>query len=497
MVIGRLINHDSKTMSRTVSFEKRDTRHGNWDSCKFKEEESGKTKASDNCFIQEHANYDLRYPKVSFTKPKIHEVSPRTPSDRNAAAIKLQKVYKGHRTRRNLADCAVVVEELWWKALDFAALKQSSISFFKYGKSETAVSRWARARTRVAKVGKGLSKDEKARKLALRHWLEAIDPRHRYGHNLHLYYDVWFNSESSQPFFYWLDIGDGKEVNVEKCPRTILQRQCIIYLRPKEREPYEVIVEGGKLIYRKSGLPVETGDGTKWIFVLSTTRNLYIGQKKKGQFQHSSFVAGGATIAAGRVVAHNGVLEAIWPYSGHYCPTEENFMEFISFLKGHHVNLTHVKKYAVDDDKPPTSLKYTDEELKSESITRGSSTDLKSSNTTGSADAVVPDKLNTDIISVGRHDDDVRSVTGNHVEAPAFKLAKRLSFKWTSGTGPRIGCVREYPPQLQLQALEHVNLSPRTTPGHFPSTSVPIPSPRPSPKIHLSPTLAYMGSLPI
>lgn len=216
-------------------------------------------------------------------------------------------------------------------------------------------------------------------------------------------------------------------------------------------------------------------------------------------------------------------------------------MEFISFLKGHHVNLTHVKvissvltnfshgltniyiwlrkfndfslislcarsscmvvllqKYAVDDDKLPKSLKYTDEELKSQSIMRGSSTDTKSSNTTGSADAVVPDK-DTGIISVNGHNDDVRSsVTGNHVEAPAFKLAKRLSFKWTSGTGPRIGCVREYPPQLQLQALEHVNLSPRTTPGHFPSTShVPIPSPRPTPKIHLSPTLAYMGSLPI
>lgn len=39
-----------------------------------------------------------------------------------------------------------------WKALDFAALKQSSVSFFESDKSETAVSRWARARTRVAKV---------------------------------------------------------------------------------------------------------------------------------------------------------------------------------------------------------------------------------------------------------------------------------------------------------------------------------------------------------
>lgn len=39
-----------------------------------------------------------------------------------------------------------------WKALDFAALKRSSVSFFDVHKQETAVSRWARARTRAAKV---------------------------------------------------------------------------------------------------------------------------------------------------------------------------------------------------------------------------------------------------------------------------------------------------------------------------------------------------------
>lgn len=58
--------------------------------------------------------------------------------------------------------------------MDFASLNQSSVSFFNVDKHETAVSRWARARTRVAKVGKGLSKDEKAQKLALQHWLEAV-----------------------------------------------------------------------------------------------------------------------------------------------------------------------------------------------------------------------------------------------------------------------------------------------------------------------------------
>ncbi|XLS79364.1 hypothetical protein HN51_063598, partial [Arachis hypogaea] len=69
----------------------------------------------------------------------------------NAAATKLQKVYKSYHTRRYWADCAVVVEELWWKALDFAALKRSSVSFFDVEKQESAVSRWARARTRAAK----------------------------------------------------------------------------------------------------------------------------------------------------------------------------------------------------------------------------------------------------------------------------------------------------------------------------------------------------------
>lgn len=50
-------------------------------------------------------------------------------------------------------------------------------------------------------------------------------------------------------------------------------------------------------------------EGSKWIFVLSTSRALYVGQKKKGTFQHSSFLAGGATTAAGRLVAHAGILE--------------------------------------------------------------------------------------------------------------------------------------------------------------------------------------------
>ncbi|KAJ7002962.1 IQ domain-containing protein IQM1-like [Populus alba x Populus x berolinensis] len=284
----------------------------------------------------------------------------------DAAATKLQKAYKIYRTRRNLAGCAVVVDELWWKALDFAALRRCSISFFDSDRSETAVSRWARARTRAAKVGKGLSKSQKARKLDLTQWLEAIDPRHRYGRNLHFYYNVWFRSDSSQPFFYWLDIGDGKGVNLGACSRTQLQCQRVIYLGKQEREEYEVIVEAEKLIYKKSRLPVDTFDGSKWIFVLSASRKLYVGKKQKGLFQHSSFLSGGAAIAAGRLVARGGFLEAIWTYSGHYRPPEENFQELISFLEEQLLDLTDVKKCPIDDDIPPSTASFEDNESNGE-----------------------------------------------------------------------------------------------------------------------------------
>lgn len=77
--------------------------------------------------------------------------------------------------------------------------------------------------------------------------------------------------------------------------------------------------------------------------------------------------------------------------------------------------------------------------------------------------------------------------------AAAVNLGKRLStFKWTTGVGPRIGCVRDYPCELQFQALEQVNLSPRIVSGPGFVKYGPIPSPRPSPRIHLSPRIAGM-----
>lgn len=51
----------------------------------------------------------------------------------------------------------------------------------------------------------------------------------------------------------------------------------------------------------------------------------------------------------------------------------------------------------------------------------------------------------------------------SHNEAKSYQLGKQLSCRWSTGAGPRIGCLRDYPSQLQSHALGRVSLSPRST----------------------------------
>ncbi|KAL1820966.1 hypothetical protein ACET3Z_015835 [Daucus carota] len=467
-----------------------------------------------------------------------HLKPPRSKAPEHLAALRLQKTYKSFRIRRQLADCAVLAEQRWWKLLDFAQLERTSVSFFEVEKPETAVSRWSRASTRVAKVGKGLSKDEKARKLALQHWLEAIDPRHRYGHNLHFYYAHWLQCASKQPFFYWLDVGEGRELNHERCSRSKLLQQCIKYLGPTERKEYEVEVVSGSLIYRHSGKVIDTSEGpadVKWIFVLSAYKILYVGKKKKGKFQHSSFLAGGATLSAGRLVVVNGILKAVWPHSGHYLPTEENFQALMLFLLEHNVDLDTVQKNCSDDEEEPRfrkepglhssksesdlpHMREQDDNISSTLArrTRGISLTLTtleipkkerlievfkkegeqqraryssrpiycSSDEDGNEAA---EETDDEFIVSKRNlfDEDeeeyeepvprekIMARLASHKGMMSYQFAQQVSCKWTTGAGPRIGCMRDYPSELQSRVLEDVSLSPRARGSHY--------SPRKSP----------------
>jgi len=76
----------------------------------------------------------------------------------------------------------------------------------------------------------------------------------------------------------------------------------------------------------------------------------------------------------------------------------------------------------------------------------------------------------------------------SHKGRKSYQLANHLSTKWTTGAGPRIGCMRDYPLELQNLILEQQNLSPRIRTTH--------PSPRLPSLSRFSPHVAFPPSLP-
>jgi hypothetical protein len=87
-----------------------------------------------------------------------------------------------------------------------------------------------------------------------------------------------------------------------------------------------------------------------WIFVADTSFRLYVGIKKSGAFQHSSFLHGSRISAAGLIKIKDGQLRRLSPLSGHYRPPTKNFRLFVHSLRDAGVDMSHVsisRSYAV------------------------------------------------------------------------------------------------------------------------------------------------------
>ncbi|KAF5750628.1 hypothetical protein HS088_TW03G00967 [Tripterygium wilfordii] len=343
---------------------------------------------------------------------KLHPSTLEPGNRRYQAALKLQKVYKSFRTRRKLADCAVLVEQRWWKLLDFAELKRSSISFFDIEKPETAISRWSRARTRAAKVGKGLSKDKKARKLALQHWLEAAVWPHS-GHYLP-------TEENFEEFMSYLKEHDIDLAGVKKSP-TEEEEEELFTIEHRNSIPVRA-----DLSEDVKGLAQENSS--------SRQQNSNSTANCEPALSKSSRRGFGSKIAKLDIPKRADMFDIFkteaFPPSLHgqtsrslLEPPPESFSE-----DGYE---TAEESFLTEEDfmVPKVNLFGEDEEEEYEK-------------------PIPKEKIMKRIDS--------------HKVMNSYQLAQHLSSKWTTGAGPRIGCMRDYPSELQFRVLEQANLSPRS-----------------------------------
>ncbi|GAB9464560.1 hypothetical protein Gpo141_00001989 [Globisporangium polare] len=199
-------------------------------------------------------------------------------------------------------------------------------------------------------------------------WLEALDEQHRYGFHLRAFHRAWKDAKASHAaesdkrnasFFYWLDHGDGKALELPECTRQALQSMCVQYCDAEARKPFQVRFksmpaahkEGAEdataaavvlAEYAETQELVQTDELSKWIFVVDLAGTMFLGRKRKGVFHHSSFVSGAPIFAAGKIMIKHGRVIAIEPHSGHFKPTLRNLTALCHVLREQHVDIEQI-----------------------------------------------------------------------------------------------------------------------------------------------------------
>lgn len=116
-----------------------------------------------------------------------------------------------------------------------------------------------RAASREAKEKEKRRREKYAKTMGLDYFLEMVDHKHRYGSNLRRYHREWKQSQTHENFFYWLDHGEGKNLDLPDRPRSRLDTELVRYLSREERQKYLVHIDDmGRFVFSKNGIPVTT-----------------------------------------------------------------------------------------------------------------------------------------------------------------------------------------------------------------------------------------------
>nr|OQO15586.1 hypothetical protein B0A51_18625 [Rachicladosporium sp. CCFEE 5018] len=206
-------------------------------------------------------------------------------AERTKAAELIQRNYRGHRTRRAMEGRGLDASTRWIEALKEAKYANATapvsrdVHASRSPLNGQARSRWKRVGAIAQRAGSDDTSDtedssdetrEKRRKekrereryakiMGLDYFLEMVDVKHRYGSNLRRYHLEWKKSETKENFFYWLDEGEGKSLDLEDRPRKRLDSEFVRYLSREERTKYLIRIDGeGRFVFDKNGELVTT-----------------------------------------------------------------------------------------------------------------------------------------------------------------------------------------------------------------------------------------------
>ncbi|OQN95602.1 hypothetical protein B0A48_18307 [Cryoendolithus antarcticus] len=206
-------------------------------------------------------------------------------AERTKAAELIQRNYRGHRTRRAMEGRGLDASTRWIEALKEAKYANATapvsrdVHASRSPPNGQARSRWKRVGAIAQRAGSDNTSEtedssdetrEKRRKekrereryakiMGLDYFLEMVDVKHRYGSNLRRYHLEWKKSETKENFFYWLDEGEGKTLDLEDRPRKRLDSEFVRYLSREERTKYLIRIDGeGRFVFDKNGELVTT-----------------------------------------------------------------------------------------------------------------------------------------------------------------------------------------------------------------------------------------------
>ncbi|RDW87602.1 hypothetical protein BP5796_03296 [Coleophoma crateriformis] len=261
--------------------------------------------------VQEAKEEEVMQKRLETNVEDLNEV------ERTRAAGLIQRNYRGHRARRELAGMGLDPSTRWVEAVKEARYRkmteprprasgevrrpsvESEGTLVSSGMPISAVQSFARQNwkkvglitrraggdeesdsgeseeedTEIPEEERLARKKRKAEEKAVRqkaakimdlqYFLEMVDLKHRYGSNLRTYHEEWKQSDTHENFFYWLDHGEGRYIDCQGCPRERLDREQVRYLSKEERLNYLVKIDKeGRLCWAKNGARIDTTE--KW-----------------------------------------------------------------------------------------------------------------------------------------------------------------------------------------------------------------------------------------